>query len=94
MADKATLCSLRDREVISSCDGKRLGFVCDIEIDTCTGRVCALILPGDIRMPFFVRGADICVPWECVERIGKDVILVNSGGIFPIERPRMFCKKK
>lgn len=94
MSDKATLCSLRDREVISSCDGKRLGFVCDVEIDICTGRVCALIIPGDIKLLLFSRCADICIPWECVERIGKDVILVNSSGIFPIERPKPHFKKK
>ena len=35
----ATFCELRDKEVISVKDGRRLGFISDLEIDLCTGRV-------------------------------------------------------
>ena len=33
----ATFCELRDKEVISVKDGRRLGFISDLEIDLCTG---------------------------------------------------------
>ena len=31
---------LRAKEVICVKDGSRLGNVCDVEIDTCTGQLC------------------------------------------------------
>lgn len=30
--------SMRDKEVINICDGKRLGYINDVEIDSCDGR--------------------------------------------------------
>ena len=35
---------LRQKEVISVKDGGRLGFVCDVEIDTHTAQVTALVV--------------------------------------------------
>lgn len=77
-----TFNQLRDKEVINLCDGKRLGYVCDAEIDTCSGRICALIVPGAPKCLGFVRGENLRIPWECVERIGDDLILVNGGKLF------------
>lgn len=37
---------LRCKEVISICDGNRLGFVSDVEIDTCSGRLAAIVVPA------------------------------------------------
>ena len=34
---------LRAKEVICVKDGSRLGNVCDVEIDTCTGQLCAIL---------------------------------------------------
>ena len=36
----------RQKEVINVSDGRRLGFVSDVEIDLEQGRVEAIILPG------------------------------------------------
>ena len=47
--EKYTLNKLRDKEVINTCDGKRLGYICDAIIDICTGSVCALIVILDCR---------------------------------------------
>ena len=41
----STFNELRDRDVINVCDGKRLGFVCDMEIDTACGKILKLIVP-------------------------------------------------
>ena len=94
MNDKTTLYSLRDREVISVCSGKRLGYVCDAEIDLCTGSVCSLILPGEIKCFGFSRGPDICVPWGAIEKIGNDVILVDSKKILIKEKRPLISKNK
>ena len=40
-----TFCELRDKEVISVRDGRRLGFISDLEIDLCSGRINCIILP-------------------------------------------------
>jgi len=53
------------------------------------GRICAIVVPGPNRFFwFFGRDDDIEVPWECIERIGDDLILVN------FELPPLRCAKK
>jgi len=67
----------RDKEVINICDGKRLGYVCDIEADVCSGQIRSIIVPGESKGFGLLRGGDIVIPWECIRRIGKDIILVE-----------------
>lgn len=40
------LSEMKQKEVINIKDCSRLGFVGDVDIDICTGRVTALIIPG------------------------------------------------
>ena len=37
---------LKKREVINVCDCRRLGFVGDLDIDPCSGKILAIIVPG------------------------------------------------
>lgn len=71
----------RHKEVINICDAKRLGCVCDVDIDFCTGTVNAIVVPGcagNCFLPCFFRGnGDIVIPWENIRRIGEEVILVE-----------------
>ena len=69
---------LRCKEVINVCDGCRLGFVCDVEVELPDGRVCALWVPGPWRWQgLFSRGC--CrIPWPQIRRIGGDMILVEA----------------
>lgn len=72
---------LQCREVINICTGHRLGFVCDIEFETEDGRIIALIVPGPCRYwGMFGREDDYRLPWDCIERIGDDIILVRVPG--------------
>ena len=41
---------LRQKEVINIIDGKRLGFISDLDIDLENGIVKALIIPGQSRI--------------------------------------------
>jgi len=69
---------LRCREVINVCDGCRLGFVQDVELDLQTGRVTALLVPGPGRFfGLFGCHSDYVIPWGCIKRIGSDIILVD-----------------
>jgi len=68
----------RQKEVINMSDGKRLGFVSDIEIDLDTGKIDAIILPGVGKL-FGLLGKDneFAIPWEKIKKIGEDIILVD-----------------
>lgn len=69
---------LREKEVINICDGRRLGFVCDLEIDIFSGKICTLIIPEDgARWNLFCKERLFFVPWRCIKRIGDDIILVE-----------------
>lgn len=72
---------LQCREVINICTGQRYGYVCDIEFDCHEGCIKTLIIPGPCRFfGLFGREDDYCVPWNCIERIGDDIILVSISG--------------
>lgn len=68
---------LRCKEVISICDGNRLGFVSDVEIDTCSGRLAAIVVPARGKWGVFCRRKDYVIPWEAIRRIGDDIILTS-----------------
>lgn len=69
---------LRCKEVVNVSDGARLGFVCDVELDTEHGRVLALLVPGPCRFLGAIgRECDYLIPWSCIRRIGEDIILVD-----------------
>ena len=72
---------LRCKEVINVIDGQRLGFVCDVEVDVVSGRVVAIIVPGPYRF-FGILGRedDFIIPWECIARIGEDIIIIEVRG--------------
>jgi YlmC/YmxH family sporulation protein len=69
--------SIRDKDVINICDGKRLGYVCDLEIDACDGRICAIIVIFDCRGFGFGKCEELIIPWEKIKCFGKDAVLVN-----------------
>ena len=70
---------LHCKEVICLCDGKRLGFVSDVEIEIPTGNVLAIVVPGPCRiLGLFGRRDDFVIPWQCIKRIGPDIILVDT----------------
>ena len=72
------ICELREKEVINVCDGERLGNVCDIDFEVKTGRICSLIIPGPCKiLGILGRDHEFIIPYECVQRIGADVLLVE-----------------
>ncbi len=74
------LCRIKDfkyKDVVCVEDGTRLGYVGDVEIDTQTARLRSIVIYGKYRWFFFGREEDIVVPWEDIQIIGEDTILVN-----------------
>lgn len=69
---------IRGKEVIDVCTGIRLGFPIDVEINVVTGHMVAIVVPGPCKyFGLFGRGEDIVIPWDCIRRIGDDIILVE-----------------
>ena len=69
---------LRCKEVICVADGRRLGFVCDIQLEIPDGCVKAILVPGPCRiLGLFGRRDDFIIPFSCIKRIGPDIILVD-----------------
>lgn len=81
------ICRILDmgyKEVIDLRDGARLGYVGDVEIDTETGRVQSMVIPGRLRLfGLLGREAERVVPWEDIEKIGEDIILVRTRAELP-----------
>ncbi|HHT85785.1 MAG: YlmC/YmxH family sporulation protein [Bacillota bacterium] len=66
------------REVINTSDGRRLGNIVDVELDLSTGKIVAVIVPGQSKaFGLFGYGDDYVIPWDSIKKIGEDVILVE-----------------
>ena len=84
MATNCRIADLRCKEVINLCDGCRMGYVGDVEIDVVCGRVIALVVPGRCRFfGLFGREEDFIIPWEALDKIGDDIILVRHDRPLP-----------
>ena len=75
-------CRIRDlrcKEVINICDGCRLGCVSDVEVCVPEGRVAAVVVYGPCRFcGIFGPREEYYIPWECIQRIGDDIILIDK----------------
>ena len=69
---------LQCKEVICVNDGRRLGFICDVQVEIPEGLILAIIVPGPCRfMGLWGRNDDYVIPWHCIRRIGPDIVLVD-----------------
>ena len=79
----ANFSDLRNKEVINISDGKRLGYVCDIEVDIANGKITALVLPGSKGVLWLIgKNNDIVIPWTQIKKIGDDIILIEMRNKF------------
>ncbi len=80
---------MREKEVINLRDGCRLGAVCDVEFDTCSGNIISLIIFGKGKMLGLMgRCDDIKICWNDIKVIGDDIILVD------MELPKQCCNRQ
>jgi YlmC/YmxH family sporulation protein len=63
------------KEVVNVHDGCKLGYVCDLDIDTLCGRINAIFVPK--ASPIFKKKDYYVIKWEHIERLGCDTILVR-----------------
>lgn len=75
---KCRMGDLRNKEVINVKDGGRIGFVSDIEVDTRTAQLTAVVVYGRLRLfGLLGREPDIVIPWKDISLIGNDTMLVS-----------------
>ena len=75
---KTRLSEFRCKEVVNVCDGGRLGYLNDLEFELPEGRIVAIVVPGPPRyLGLFGHDGEYYIPWECIKRIGSDIILVD-----------------
>ncbi len=68
----------RQKEVISITEGRRLGYISDVEIDFEKGVIESVIIPVPGRFfGLFGGGDDLRIPWSSIYKIGEDLILVK-----------------
>ena len=80
---------MREKEVISISDGTRIGFVSDIEIDTLSASLTALIVYGKPKLfGLLGREEDIIIPWQNVKLIGDDTVLVDYKAEYSVRKKK------
>jgi YlmC/YmxH family sporulation protein len=81
---------IRKKEIINLCDGARLGCATDFEISICDAKILALIVQSSGWF-CFGKGENIIIPWEKIECIGEDTILVK---VEQLENRTAYCDRK
>ena len=76
---EASFLELKSKQVINSVDGKCLGRISDIIFDVSTACALGFVVPQQSEgfWGLFKGGKEIFIPFDCVCKIGVDVILVE-----------------
>ncbi|MBR7071644.1 MAG: YlmC/YmxH family sporulation protein [Clostridia bacterium] len=70
---------LKNKQVVCVKDGKVLGYVSDVELDTENGSLSAVVIFGRPRVfGVFGKSDDIVIPWRDIEVIGQETVLVST----------------
>lgn len=80
MDKEITYCELREKEVINTVDGKKLGRTMDL-VFTYNGKILGLVVPGEKKsFRNMASGENLFIPWKCIVKIGDDTVLVSLTG--------------
>lgn len=84
------ICEVRMKEVINVCNCKKLGYVSDLDVNLCTGRIEGIIVPKSSGF-CGILGSDCCyyITYENIQKIGEDLIFVEICE----EKCTVSCKK-
>ncbi|MGN0613731.1 MAG: YlmC/YmxH family sporulation protein [Porcipelethomonas sp.] len=90
------LTELKSKEVINVENGEKLGFIDDIEFESESGSVVALVIFGRNRLwGLLGKDEDIVLSCRDIELIGKDTVLVRykaAAGENSSRRKRFFAE--
>lgn len=71
------LSELQLKEVIVVQGGRRLGYIYDLEINSSTGYIEAVIITNKNKQHIFGKAEEYIIDWKQIVTIGLDVILVQ-----------------
>ena len=73
-----SIAELINKEVICKLNGTRIGNVDDVELDVNSGRLVSIVIYGKGKvMGLFGKSEDFIIPWDDIDVIGEDTILVK-----------------
>ena len=73
-----SIAELRNKEVICKLNGTRIGNVDYVELDVNSGRLVSIVIYGKGKvMGLFGKSEDFIIPWDDIDVIGEDTILVK-----------------
>ncbi len=73
----AKISEFRQKEVVDIETGKRLGYICDMDLDEESGRVKSVTVPSGKLFASVMKNSDKVIPWEKIMKIGEDMVLVK-----------------
>ena len=77
---------IMEKEIINVKNGKRMGFITDIDMDINEGKVISFSISGDSgRAFFFFWYEEEAISWNDILKIGCDTIIVNIGSEFNLD---------
>lgn len=68
---------ISEKYVLNLCDGSDLGYVTDVQFCADTGQITAFIVTLDTGIFSFGKCDRAVIPWDKIECIGEDAILVK-----------------
>lgn len=75
----ARIYEMRQKEVINTKNGCRLGFVSDIDFDIKSGKIIKIIVPGPGKiLGVFGREQEYQIKWDDIKRIGDDIVIIEA----------------
>lgn len=73
-----TFSDFKCKDVINIRDCRKLGRVCDLELDECKGCICKIMVRCDNKLLGFLHcEPDIVICYNEIRQIGPDIILVD-----------------
>ena len=71
---------IMEKEIINVKNGKRMGYITDIDMDINEGKILSFTITGSDNKKFFSRNySDETICWNDILKIGCDTIIVNIG---------------
>ena len=72
------LSEIQSKDVININTGMKIGNIIDIKVNSETGKIESLILEKRKFLSLFLSNDEIEIYWDQINKIGEDVILVES----------------